>query len=253
MIGYRRLFFSVTLFAIIVWGLTSCSESNNIEVEKYLRNLATINEIEKKTSNFTLDDGTRLWVVEPIELNLESTNKRTLVDYIILSTSQDGYDCVVKLNGYYEVPTRDIVYIKTDNTEELDAIGNDPIKIISLWLGGGYLNVHFEFSTAGKIKHRLNLIESNLYRTIGDDPVKLEIRHNQMEDPKNYPQKGYICFNLAPYENTKKEQIKFDIRWLDNNGQEKSLLLIYKKNKTTESIPSHGITNEKYDTNLNIY
>jgi hypothetical protein len=240
----------LTLSVFFSLGFLSCNEDDGYSLDKYWRSMATVNKTGDNIYDFTLDSGEKLWVAAPVGLNLKPEYKRAIIDYTILSDEQDGYDHSVKLNGFYDVLTKDIVYIAPDDKIKQDSIGHNPIKVYSVWEGGDYLNIFFGFNTGGSKSHIINLVSVAPDLSGGEDIVKLEFRHNQKGAPEHYPSKGYASFSLIPYKISGRDKVTIELVWKDFGGETKTYKTEYKYNKTTEVTDKTFV---EFDTNLNIY
>ncbi|MFV0538944.1 MAG: NigD-like protein [Dysgonomonas sp.] len=236
--------------ALLALGFVSCGDDDGYSLDKYWRSIATINKVGDNTYDFTLDSGEKLWVAAPVGLNLDPKNKRAIINYTILSDAQNGYDHYIKLNGFSEVLTKDIIYIAPDDKIKQDSIGHSPIKVYSVWEGGDYLNISFGFNVGGIGGHMINLVSAESDLSKDENIVKLEFRHNQKNDPEHYPSKSYVSFNLAPYKIEGRDEVTIELMWKDFDGETKTYKIEYKYNKTSDAEVK---TYEEFDTNLNIY
>lgn len=238
------------LFTVLSLGFTSCDD-DGYSLDKYWRSTATVNKIEDNIYDFTLDNGKKLWVAAPVGINLNPKYERAIIDYTILSDAQNGYDHYIKLNRFYDVLTKEPVYIDPNDQRKQDSIGHDPIKVHSIWEGGGHLNIYFGFNTGGVNGHLINLVSAESDLSVNNEIVKLEFRHNQKDDPEHYPSNGYISFDLLPYKVEGRDKVTFELTWKDYNGETKIYQIEYKYDKPDQS--GSKTLSEDYDTNLNIY
>ncbi|MBD8389712.1 NigD-like protein [Dysgonomonas sp. BGC7] len=248
---YMKLFSALILSSVLLLGVSSCSDDDGYSLGDFWESIVTVNEIGNGTYDFTLDNGKKLWVAAPAGLNLKPKYDRAIINYTILSDKVEGYDHYIRLNGFYDVLTKGAIYIASDDQVKQDSIGNNPIKVHSMWEGGGYLNVYFGYNAGGKDSHMLNLVSAKSDLGINDEVVKLEFRHNIRGDYENYPVRGYVSFNLAPYKAEGKEKAVFEISWKDFGGETKTKTIEYKFGTETTQ-PDEGFI-ENTDTNLNIY
>lgn len=246
---YIKLFSVLILSSILALGYISCSD-DDYSLDKYWVSIATVNKIGDNTYDFTLDNGDKLWIAAPAGLNLNPKYSRAIINYTILSDEKDGYDHYIRLNRYSEILTKEPVYIASDDEVKLDSIGNDYIKVHSMWEGGGYLNIRFGYNVGEKAAHMLNLLSDKEDLGLNDDVVKLEFRHNKNGDPEYYKADGYVSFDLSPYKEAGKEEVIFEISWTDFNGEKKTKTIEYKLSGG-ETQPDVEETTE--NTNLNIY
>ena len=119
------------------------------------------------------------------------------------------------LNNVVKILTKDVAYLTTENQSE---IGDDPVKIYSLWCSGGYLNVNFGFNYGFTATHLINLVENKMIVHPEDGKVYLEFRHNAHNDPQSVARLGTVSFNLAPYKNGS-NLVEFVIRAKDFQGE----------------------------------
>lgn len=220
------------LLLIFIVSLTfiSCND-DGYSLGDFSVEMATINNIDETTYSLTLDDGTKLWIASPLNPVRPST-KRAIINYTILSDKQGEYDHYIKLNGIRPLLTKDVIYIDPEDTAKQDSIGSDPIKILSVWEGGGYINIYFGFNTGDMYQHMVNILSDKADLGVTDEPVKLQFRHNKNGDPENYGAKGYVSFDLTPYKNAAeiagKDKISFEITAIDFDGTPKTYKLEYK-------------------------
>lgn len=247
---YLKHFLILAVLSVVGFSFYSCSDIDEDYPDWAF--IVTVNEIDKGKYDFTLDNGERLWVASPENLTFKPKYERAVVFYSLLDEKKEGYDQVIKLYRFYDVLTKKPIYIPEDDKEKQDSIGNDYIKVHSMWEGGGFLNISFGYNAAGEEAHMVNLVsyESDLGK--GDDKVKLQFRHNQNGDHQHYPAEGYVSFDLAPYRESRSGKIEFEISWIDFGGKEKSKTIEYKFDGVDKTSKAKRV-NKTNDTNLNIY
>jgi len=245
-----KLFTILILFSVLVLGFASCND-DGYSLDKYWRSVVTVNKIGDNTYDFTLDNGKKLWVAAPVGLNLNPKYDRAIINYTILSDKQGEYDHYIKLNAFTNVLTKDVIYVASGDQVKQDSIGCDPVKIHSVWEGGGYLNIYFGFNSDGVSDHMLNLVSAEPDLSKEDDVVKLEFRHNKSDDQERYPTTGYVSFDLSPYKINGRSKVTFVLVWKDFDGETKTYEIEYKYDSVSSQ--TDETLNENYDTNLNIY
>ncbi len=139
---------------------------------------------------------------DSIVLKIEDTNltdyipvsgKRILADVEVLEDVDNlDYQYNVKLYNAYDVLTKGIFQI-SESTQ--DSIGNDPVTIRSVWVGGGYLNVEFVYPGMDAV-HFINLV-SDTSKVFTDGKIHLEFRHNANDDFPEYNKWGIVSFDLS--------------------------------------------------------
>lgn len=248
---YMRLLSALTLFSIFVLGLVSCSSDDDY-LDNYWASIVTVNKIGENKYDFTLDDGRKIWVASPNNLVLKPEYDRAIIYYYVLSENKEGYDLSVQLGRFYDVLTKDPIYIAKDDKVKQDSIGHNSVSVYSMWEGGGYLNVSFVFNAGGKEDHMINLVSSQPDLSVNEDVVSLEFRHNQKNDPQNYPVDRYVSFDLTPYKIAGRDKVTFEIKWIDFDGNIKSKKIEYKYNSAVTQ-PDNLSFSKNHNTNLNIY
>lgn len=219
------------IICLIVCGFVaaSCNDDDGYSLDNFTVNIATVVDSDD-LFYLKLDNGQKLWVAAPVMSKPKA--ERAIINYTLLSDNISNYDHAIRLNRISTVLTKDIIYIDPANVEEQDSIGNDPIKIISIWEGGDYLNIKFGFNFGEKYQHLVNMVADDADFDISNNPVRLEFRHNKYDDPELYGVQDYICFNLKQYKKAALEaginELKFEIRALDFKNEEKTYSIIYK-------------------------
>jgi hypothetical protein len=161
-----------------------------------------------------LDHGTTLWpAATGIPWYVPKEKHRALAYYTVLSDTYYDYDHAVKVLDIYDVLTKPVA---EDRGEENDRyFGNDLVRILGLWVGDGYLNVKFEFTYGGTVKHFINLVK----RDSEDTPWYFEFRHNAYEDNASVRRKGIVSFDLSSLE-TGGEEIQLTVRVKTPEGEQ---------------------------------
>ena len=65
---------------------------------------------------------------------------------------------------------------------------------------------------------------------VGDEPIKLQFRHNKNKDVENYgAPEQHVSFRLDKYvaENPDVKELKFEISWTEYSGEEKTQIVKY--------------------------
>ena len=178
----------LALIFVFTLGLVSCDDNDGYSLDKQWLSMATVNDLGGDAGSYylTLDDGTKLHIAAPLNPYKPKT-KRVWANYTLLGELDGDYDYAVKLNGIQSILTKDPIYIDPDDQEKQDSIGSDPVKVISMKEGGGYLNVKFGYNAGGDKSHFISLVSAEPDLGTGQDVIKLEFRHNQNGDPERYP------------------------------------------------------------------
>ncbi len=180
-------------FALLLLVFNSCTNNEGEHIDVLWTDVVTA-EVVSEGFLFRTDDGRTLWSANPYKDDYMPKNKRMLINYVVAEETGEKDDYIIGLNWLREATTKDIVKIKP---VQEDSIGNDPIEIVSMWTGGGYLNVNFKYETAGAIAHMINLVSTEDEITIKNDTIDVEFRHNAFDDKMHYKVSGIGCFDLA--------------------------------------------------------
>jgi hypothetical protein len=156
--------------------------------------LVTVTPLEGNSHSYylTTDNGKTLWpAASDIPWYKSGERHRALAFYTLLSDSFHNYDHAVKVLDVQDILTKPVA---EDKGEENEAYyGNDPVKMLDMWIGDGYLNVEFGFNYGGSVKHFINLLKLEKEGT----PNYFEFRHNAYHDSPQAGRKGIVAFDLA--------------------------------------------------------
>lgn len=221
----------VVISLIAIFTFNSCND-DGYSLGNYRLDIATVNVIDNESESFflTLDNGTTLLPVASDAYYKPRFDKRVILNYTLLSDQMGGYDHAIKINAIQDILTKDIIDLTSENEKE---IGNDPIKILDLWTGDHFLNIHFGYNTAGEKAHAINLVRNKIEQTPtpSNETIELEFRHNANGDPQKYGAKNYAAFDLKPFQSENKDSINFIVKVLDFNNETKEYKVTYKYNK----------------------
>ncbi|MFW6246077.1 MAG: hypothetical protein ACOC13_01365 [Tangfeifania sp.] len=145
---------------------------------------------------------------------------RILVNYTILDDDLDDEGEVerylVKINGVEKVLLKGILDITGSNQ---DSIGNDPIIVKDAWMTDSLLN--FELKYWGRYEvHFINLVKQRGELQTGtDQPIELELRHNDNGDVEDIPYAAYVSFNLEALKIDGLDSVQFRVTSTDYDGE----------------------------------
>lgn len=217
---------------VFSFGMSSCS-NDGYSLNDMYASLVTVNkDSQGRVQSFTLDNGKKMWI-SASATSYTPENERAIINYTILGDNYTtDFYYAIKLNGYIkDVLTKSPLYVAADDKEKQDEMGYDKIKVAAIWVGGDYLNIRYGMNIGGKDKHSLNLVAlKDSYKQEGDEPIKLQFRHNKNKDVENYGSpEQYVSFRLDKYisENRDAKELKFEISWTEYNGDEKTQVVKY--------------------------
>jgi hypothetical protein len=179
--------------AAAVLLLNACDDGGGYSLDNAWYSIATVTPLSDDTYSLTLDNGTTLWPAATNAPGYRAEHRqRASVVYTILSDAFQGYDHAVKVldirNVLTKAPAKDL---GEKNEEEY---GRDPVEILNMWIGDGYLNIEFGFSSGSMgVIHYVNLVKMDNAAT----PYSYEFRHNAYGDHTLYAQKGIVAFDLS--------------------------------------------------------
>jgi hypothetical protein len=209
-----KLIFASAAVLVACCVCNSCTDNDGYSLGDVWYSLATVVPSNDSPAYYLrLDHGTTLWpAATDIPWYVPGVKHRALAFYTILSDTYYDYDHAVKVLDIQDVLTKPVA---EDRGEENDSyFGNDPVRILDMWVGDGYLNVTFGFSYGGSVRHFINLVK----RDSEDTPWYFEFRHNAYQDNACVQRKGIVSFDLSSLE-TDGEEIQLAIRVKTPEGE----------------------------------
>ncbi|MDR1602034.1 MAG: NigD-like protein [Tannerella sp.] len=172
--------------------LNACNDGDGYSMDDAWYSIVTVNPLNDDAYSLTLDNGTTLWPAATAVPYSPKQKRRAIAVYTILSDKFQGYDHAVKILDIQNVLTKAVASDLGDKNDE--EYGNDPVSILNMWIGDGYLNVEFLFKSGDMgIVHYINLLKTEH----ADTPYYFEFRHNAYGDNTLYAQKGIVAFDLS--------------------------------------------------------
>jgi hypothetical protein len=188
--------------------LNACDEGSGYSLNDAWYSVATVNPLSEDAYSLTLDDGTTLWpAATDVPWYKSKHRQRAIAVYTLLSDEFQGYDHAIKLLDIQNILTKAVA---KDLGEENDTeYGNDPVEMMNMWLGDGYLNVEFGFGHGGMgVVHYINILRPDS----ADSPYSFEFRHNAYDDDITYGQKGLVAFDIADILSEIKEDVELTVK-----------------------------------------
>jgi len=165
-----------------------------------------------------LDDGNRIIpVASDIYLGRYEDSSRVLVNYTILgdlARSEEFQGYYVKINSMRDILMKGILELTYANE---DSIGNDPILVRNAWLTGNLLNFELKYRGGNNI-HYINLVKQPGENTLEQQPVELELRHNDNGDTGNIPFAAFVSFDLSALKTEGRDSTRFRVTATDYDG-----------------------------------
>lgn len=243
----KKIVLTISILLIgILLTIPSCDDNGRSLGDIYI-DIATVVPEGENSYSFVLDNGKRLWPAAGIIRYTPKENQRVFLNYTILWDSHGAYDYDVKVNDIWNILTKQAIEL---NAENEDSIGNDPVKIKDIWVGGDYLNVSFLFNYGGVRAHAINLVMNTLSSETSADAIDLEFRHNSYESTETKLREGFVCFDLKPLRENDADQVKLSIKVKQWSG-ETTYDVVYRYNQpaveaTTEKATPPVISSNEY-------
>ena len=206
--------------------------------------IATARPLSEDAFYFTLDDSTTLWPAAPLHIYYQPDRpQRVQINYTVLGDDFNGYDHAIKLNRIDTILTKRIAENKGEANDSV--YGNDPVKIVAIWVGDGFLNIHFKAYFSGQFKHSVNLIRNETADSQAA-PYKVEFRHNAFKDESSRLTNAFVAFDLSEIDTGGKDAT-LNIRINTFDGV-KEFEKKYNSGRNTETMPelNNGKINLEY-------
>lgn len=162
--------------------LPRCSEKPE-RLEDYLVDIAT-RVTTDEGCRYRLDNS-RLLIPREGDECTGSDRQRVILNYSFLKGD------TIHVNSVGEIFTDSIRSVGFP-----EKLGTDPVKIQSVWMGGGYLNLIIE-TEYHSLPHKVALLRDNNAET-----TDLWFSHSRGEDPPGYQKKIYASFSLEALQGT---------------------------------------------------
>lgn len=170
------------IFAIIILSFLLSCKKETARIADFFVEFATVN-LESSAIKLTLDDGTVLIPKTTTKLDLEDGD-RVILNYTPLE------DKFITINGVRKI------FLDSIKTEGYpDKVITSPIKIVSIWVSGHYLNMSFEVDYHSK-PHT-----TALFRDLKAEKPTLYFSYSREDDPPGAPTQTYLSFDLSSLEN----------------------------------------------------
>lgn len=189
---------ALILSTLMLLCFVGCDKEEK-RVPNFLVKFATVVKTESSIA-IELDNGVVLQYVNSSDLKVEEGN-RVILNYTPL---EDG---TIKINSIQKIFLDNI---KSEGYS--DKLKSDPIKIVSVWVSGNYLNMSFYVDFHSK-EHSVAL-----FRDEQADKPTLYFMYSRLDDPPGAPTLRHLSFNLdglekedfAIYINTNKGERRFE-------------------------------------------
>ncbi len=238
---YTWLVLAITMS---LFGLNACQDDDDYSLGKFAIEIMTVVP-DGDTYYLRRDNGEKLWPFATNCPGYNSSKTRAQVNYTMLSDSIPGFSHGIKINWIENILTKNISPYRGAENDSI--YGTDPVKIIAMNIGDGYLNIRFaaNFGNTG-VKHLISLIQDQEVNT----PYALELRHQAYGDNALYAAEGLVAFDLSSLLNTGGQTVELTIKVNTFEG-EKSYKLAYNSDPACMySEPEEVISSDDISKNI---
>lgn len=238
---YTWLVLAITMS---LFGLNACQDDDDYSLGKFAIEIMTVVP-DGDTYYLRRDNGEKLWPFATNCPGYNSSKTRAQVNYTMLSDSIPGFSHGIKINWIENILTKNISPYRGAENDSI--YGTDPVKIIAMNIGDGYLNIRFaaNFGNTG-VKHLISLIQDQEVNT----PYALELRHQAYGDNALYAAEGLVAFDLSSLLNTGGQTVELTIKVNTFEG-EKSYKLAYNSDPASMySEPEEVISSDDISKNI---
>ena len=219
-----------SLVTLITLGFFSCDldddDYNNSWGDCSGFGFVYLNEAAGTGYSVRMDDGSELFPDNNYSRDDLEDSDRVLVNYTITGEKQVSDN----LKQYYAdiVSVSKILYKGIlDITPEIeDSIGNDPVHVDHVWKKDSLLTFRLEFY-GNVLTHYINLVKQPGELTADDQPIQLELRHNDNNDGKIYHMSAFVTFNLSAIQIAGQDSVSYLIKGNDYGGSQFSYEGVY--------------------------
>lgn len=191
---------NIIITTALLFFIFSCAKEDRLD--NFFIEFVTIIEKEPKFVSLLKDDGTLLKTKHSPSLSKLHIDDRIIIHY---TPVEDNF---IRINSFQNIF---VDYIKEEGYPE--EISTHPIQIVSVWLGGSYLNMAF------KTEFHSQQHKAALYKDTNALHTTYYFSYSREEDPPGAPTLTYLSFNLK---NVEDEELTLFINTYD--GERKFVL-----------------------------
>ena len=210
-----------SLIGMLAIGLFSCdlNDDDDYSLGKYWVGFGIVDVENGSDYTIKMDDGSELFPVNSaIHWHEEDDSTRVLVNYTILDekrVNEEYEEYYVRVNSVKDILFKGILDI-TEETE--DSIGNDPIHVEDVWTVNNILTFELQYLGSSRI-HYVNLVKEPGELTADDEPIQLELRHNDRDDYPSYHMSAFVTFDLSSLQIEGQDSVMYTVTGKDYHGE----------------------------------
>lgn len=221
----------VLLIAAMVLTVTSCDwDDDGYSLSNIWIGFGVAEDVDEDGNSFIIrmDDGSVLYpTVNHAPWFQVEDNQRLLVNFTILgdkNVSGDNEEYFVRINSLKEILYKGIFDI-TPETE--DSIGNDPVHVADEWQVRNMLSFELQYYGSSET-HYINLVKEPGTLTSADEPVQLELRHNNRNDEPYIQMTAYVTFDMESLRISGQDSVRYTVTGVDFNDETYTYNGVYK-------------------------
>ena len=241
----KRITPHIALILIAMLAFTTSCDNSGHSLNTFRIDIATVQPVGQNSFTLLLDNGKLLWPAASAVRYFPRENQRVIVNYTILSDRHGEFDHLIRINDIWNVLTKQVIELTAENA---DSIGNDPVRINQMWVGGDFLNVSFVFNWGGVRPHAINLVKNTTISQVSD-VIHLEFRHNSFGSTSTQGREGLVSFDLRPFRTEEKDEVRFSVKVNEPTGV-RNIDVVYRFNQalseTAVDMPIPIITSNEY-------
>ena len=222
-------FLKFSLVGLLAISLFSCdlNDDESYSLGKYWVGFGVIST-DGSAYSVKMDNGSELFPVDGYyHWNADDDSTRVMVNYTILDdkvVNDEQKQYYVRVNSVQDILFKGIL----DITPEIeDSIGNDPIHVEDAWTTNNMLTFQLQYFGNGMV-HYVNLVKDPGEITANDQPIQLELRHNDKDDLPNYHMSAFVTFDLSSLKIAGQDSVSFQVTGKDFEGETYSYDGVYR-------------------------
>jgi len=223
----------IGLIVLMAFGISSCDDffddDDGYSLDDFWVGFGIIHFNGDSDTSFTveMDNGAVLIPVTHYRAWDLDNNDRVLINYTILGDKEvtgEEEEYYVDVNSIKEVLYKGIFDI---TPAKEDSIGNDPIYVDDVWKTRNMLT--FQLGYYGNVKtHFINLVKQPGEITADDQPVQLELRHNENDDERVYSMTAFVTFDLSAIKIAGQDSVSYVVKGKKYSGESFSFNGVYR-------------------------
>lgn len=214
-----KIFLLITFTALL---FSSCDiNDDGYSLSDVYVGFGLTDNVESNGNSFIIrmDNGSILYpVANGVPWFKVAKDQRLLVNYTILgdkNVAGNKKEYYVRINQLKEILYKGIFEITPDKE---DSIGNDPIHVADAWLVDSLLTFKLKYYGNSQV-HYINLVKKPGELTSADEPVELELRHNNRNDAPHVLMTAFVTFKLNAIKIAGQDSVRFKVTGIDFNNK----------------------------------